>query len=58
MVGDRLQTDIRMGVEAGMTAALVLTGETSADDVRDLAPDQRPPIVLDRVDRLLPGRGD
>ena len=56
MVGDRLQTDIRMGVEAGMTAALVLTGETSADDVRDLAPGERPPIVLDRVDRLLPDR--
>jgi HAD superfamily hydrolase (TIGR01450 family) len=58
MVGDRLQTDIRMGVEAGMTAALVLTGETSADDVRSLATDERPPIVLDRVDRLLPDRGD
>jgi len=53
MVGDRLQTDIRMGVDAGMAAALVLTGETTADDVRGLAPAERPPIVLDRIDRLL-----
>ena len=53
MVGDRLQTDIRMGVEAGMAAALVLTGETTADDVRGLAAAERPPIVLDRIDRLL-----
>ena len=53
MVGDRLQTDIRMGVDAGMAAALVLTGETTADDVRGLAAAERPPIVLDRIDRLL-----
>ncbi len=31
MVGDRLETDIRMGLEAGMHAALVLTGATGAD---------------------------
>jgi HAD superfamily hydrolase (TIGR01450 family) len=53
MVGDRLGTDIRMGLDAGMAAALVLTGETTAADVRDLAPAGRPPIVLDRIDRLL-----
>jgi HAD superfamily hydrolase (TIGR01450 family) len=53
MVGDRLQTDIRMGVDAGMAAALVLTGETTADDVRGIPPAERPPIVLDRIDRLL-----
>ena len=55
MVGDRLGTDIRMGLDAGMAAALVLTGETTAADVRDLGPAARPPIVLDRIDRLLPG---
>jgi HAD superfamily hydrolase (TIGR01450 family) len=59
MVGDRLGTDIRMGLDAGMAAALVLTGETTADDVRALAADERPPIVLDRIDRLLvSGRSD
>jgi 4-nitrophenyl phosphatase len=55
MVGDRLGTDIRMGLDAGMASALVLTGETSADDVRGMAAADRPPIVLDRIDRLLPG---
>lgn len=33
MVGDRLETDIRMGVEAGMKTALVLTGITQVDDI-------------------------
>jgi 4-nitrophenyl phosphatase len=54
MVGDRLSTDIRMGLDTGMAAALVLTGETSADDLQDLSPDDTPPIVVDRIDRLLP----
>jgi HAD superfamily hydrolase (TIGR01450 family) len=53
MVGDRLATDIRMGLDAGMAAALVLTGETTAEDIRGTPGDERPPIVLDRIDRLL-----
>jgi HAD superfamily hydrolase (TIGR01450 family) len=56
MVGDRLATDIRMGLDAGMAAALVLTGETTAADVAALDGPDRPPIVLDRIDRLLPRR--
>lgn len=54
MVGDRLATDIRMGLDAGMGTALVLTGESQVDDVEALAPDDRPRYVFDRVDRLLP----
>jgi 4-nitrophenyl phosphatase len=54
MVGDRLSTDIRMGLDTGMAAALVLTGETKAEDLRTLAPKDTPGIVLDRIDRLLP----
>jgi HAD superfamily hydrolase (TIGR01450 family) len=54
MVGDRLTTDIRMARDAGMPAALVLTGETTAEDVRRIAPQDTPDLVLDRVDRLLP----
>lgn len=34
MIGDRLETDIRMGIEAGMETALVLTGITSKDGVK------------------------
>jgi 4-nitrophenyl phosphatase len=54
MVGDRLATDIRMGLETGMAAALVLTGETTAEDLRKLPAEEVPPIVVDRIDRLLP----
>ena len=55
MVGDRLTTDIRMALDAGVTAALVLTGETRAEDLERLAPADAPDLVLDRIDRLLPG---
>ena len=54
MVGDRLSTDIRMALDAGMPAALVLTGETRAEDLQGLGPADTPDFVLDRVDRLLP----
>jgi 4-nitrophenyl phosphatase len=54
MVGDRLSTDIRMATDAGMPAALVLTGDTRAEDLAGLAPAARPDFVLDRIDRLLP----
>ena len=33
IVGDRLYTDIRMGVESGITPLLVLSGETKAEDL-------------------------
>jgi 4-nitrophenyl phosphatase len=56
MVGDRLTTDIRMALDAGVAAALVLTGETTPEDVRGIAPPDTPDLVLDRVDRLLPPR--
>jgi 4-nitrophenyl phosphatase len=54
MVGDRLSTDIRMALDAGIPAALVLTGETTAEDLRRIARPDTPDLVLDRVDRLLP----
>jgi 4-nitrophenyl phosphatase len=34
MVGDRLDTDIRFGVDLGMSSLLVLTGVTNAKDLR------------------------
>ena len=33
IVGDRLYTDIALGIEAGLTSILVLTGETVAEDL-------------------------
>ncbi|MDN5570760.1 MAG: HAD-IIA family hydrolase [Propionibacteriaceae bacterium] len=54
MVGDRLGTDIQMALDTSMVSALVLTGEASADDVRDLSPEHVPTHVLDRIDRLVP----
>jgi 4-nitrophenyl phosphatase len=54
MVGDRLSTDIQMALDAGMTAVLVLTGETTLDDLKHLSPARRPDFVLKRIDQLLP----
>ena len=34
MIGDRLETDIRMGIEAGMKTTLVLSGVTTEEDLR------------------------
>jgi len=54
MVGDRLSTDIRMALDAGITAALVFTGDTTPADLLELKPERPPSVVLDRIDRLLP----
>jgi HAD superfamily hydrolase (TIGR01450 family) len=54
MVGDRLMTDIRMAIDAGMASALVLTGETTPTMLRAFAAAEQPTYVLPRVDELLP----
>jgi HAD superfamily hydrolase (TIGR01450 family) len=56
MTGDRLYTDIRMALDAGMACAVVLTGETRAESVDAEPPENRPTYVLDRIDRLIPPR--
>ena len=56
MVGDRLHTDIQMALDTGMASCLVLTGETTPDDVAALDENHQPTYVLDRVDRLIPQR--
>lgn len=54
MVGDRLHTDIAMALDAGTDSALVLTGESTRDDVAAAAVERRPTFVLERIDQLLP----
>ena len=55
MVGDRLETDIRMAVNAGMASALVLTGDSQLADVERTAPEFRPTFVIPGVRHLIPG---
>ncbi|MBE6554685.1 MAG: HAD-IIA family hydrolase [Ruminococcaceae bacterium] len=54
--GDRLYTDIAVGKRHGVTAVLVLSGETTAADVEEAAEADRPDFMydsLDDVDRIL-----
>ncbi len=54
--GDRLYTDIALGRRHGVTAVLVLSGETTPADVEAAAPADRPDFVfgsLDDVDRAI-----
>jgi NagD protein len=52
MVGDRMDTDVLCGLEAGLRTFLVLTGVTQADDV-DRYP-YRPSTVVPSVADLIP----
>ena len=52
ITGDRLETDVAMGLRAGMDAALVLTGATPASALATSA--IRPTYVLERLADLLP----
>jgi phosphoglycolate/pyridoxal phosphate phosphatase family enzyme len=51
MVGDRLETDIRMGIDAGMATCLVLTGDATREALA--ASGMEPTLVLERIDGLL-----
>jgi len=56
MTGDRLYTDIRMALDAGMASAVVLTGETTAEAIADEPASNKPTYVLERIDQLIPRR--
>jgi NagD protein len=50
VIGDRMDTDMKSGLEAGMFTVLVLTGSTAADQV-DRYP-YRPSLVIESVGEL------
>lgn len=52
IIGDRLETDVKLGLDAGMASALVLSGVTDETDLT--ASDLRPTYVLRGIGELLP----
>jgi len=53
ITGDRIETDVQMGLTAGMDAALTLTGAT--DETTLAASPIQPTYVIRRLGELLPG---
>jgi ribonucleotide monophosphatase NagD (HAD superfamily) len=56
--GDRLYTDIALGKKFGVTAVLVLSGETQPEDVEAAALADKPDFVFDSladVDKVMFG---
>ncbi len=51
MVGDRLETDIKLGQHSGIRTALVLTGVSRPEDVESAS--HKPDYILDSVNDLL-----
>lgn len=47
MVGDRIYTDVKTGINAGVTSVLVLSGETTMEDYKKS--DVKPDYILDSV---------
>ncbi len=52
MTGDRLETDVQLGLNAGMTTALTLTGATTLIDVKNSL--IKPHFILNDLGDLLP----
>lgn len=52
LVGDRLYTDVRAGVENGLTGILVLSGEATLADAAQS--DVTPTLIVDSVAELIP----
>ena len=52
MVGDRLETDIRMGQQAGMVTAVVLTGVSKREDIASMT--SPPDFVLENLGDIPP----
>ena len=52
MIGDRMDTDVKSGLEAGMRSILVLSGSTGAEDISTYP--YRPTLVLDGIADVVP----
>jgi NagD protein len=52
MIGDRWETDVKMGLDAGMDAALTLTGATTRADLESAT--VSPTYIIDQLGDLLP----
>ncbi|APX31699.1 HAD family hydrolase [Brachybacterium sp. P6-10-X1] len=52
MIGDRMDTDVKSGLEAGMRSVLVLTGSTSEDEIAQYP--YRPTAVMDGIADVVP----
>ena len=52
MIGDRMDTDVKSGLEAGMRSVLVLSGSTRAEDIAQYP--YRPTAVLDGIADVVP----
>jgi NagD protein len=52
MIGDRMDTDVVSGLEAGLRTILVLTGSTRPEQI-DTFP-YRPTLVLDSIKDAVP----
>ena len=51
VVGDRIYTDVKSGLQAGCTAILVLSGEATKQDLA--ASDVKPTLVMDSAKEIL-----
>lgn len=52
--GDRLYTEIKMGIDSGMDTCLVFTGETTPEILESWPQEGKPTYAMDRIDRLIP----
>jgi NagD protein len=53
IIGDQLDTDILMGVRCGLLSVLVMTGETSREQLDGCETHERPDLVASGVDEVL-----
>jgi NagD protein len=52
MIGDRLETDVQMGINAGMASALTLTGATSLEEAASST--VKPTYIINNLKALIP----